>query len=61
MEVVSYERVDPTDGFEAVDEYTTDMVTASSLACLRGFVLLGLASQLSTLLLTLAGLVPPRP
>jgi hypothetical protein len=37
------------------------MVTASSLACLRGLVLLGLAFQLSTLLLVLAGPVPPRP
>ena len=40
---------------------TTVMVTASSLACLRGLVLLGLAFQLSTLLLVLAGPVPPRP
>jgi hypothetical protein len=39
---------------------TTVMVTASSLACLRGLVLLGLAFQLATLLLTLAGPVPPR-
>jgi len=39
----------------------TVMVTASSLACLRGLVLLGLAFQLSTLLLVLAGPVPPRP
>ena len=38
----------------------TVMVTASSLACLRGLVLLGLAFQLSTLLLVLAGPVPPR-
>ncbi|MFM7265616.1 MAG: hypothetical protein ACKOZW_08540 [Cyanobium sp.] len=37
------------------------IVTASSLACLRGLVLLGLAFQLSTLLLVLAGPVPPRP
>ena len=40
---------------------TTVMVTASSLACLRGLVLLGLLFQLSTLLLVLAGPVPPRP
>ena len=39
----------------------TVMVTASSLACLRGLVLLGLAFQLSTLLLVLAGPVPMRP
>ena len=39
----------------------TAMVTASSLAGLRGLVLLGLAFQLSTLLLVLAGPVPPRP
>ncbi len=39
----------------------TVMVTASSLSCLRGLVLLGLAFQLSTLLLVLAGPVPPRP
>jgi hypothetical protein len=39
----------------------TVMVTASSLACLRGLVLLGLAFQLSTLLLVLAGPVPQRP
>lgn len=39
----------------------TVMVTASSLACVRGLVLLGLAFQLSTLLLVLAGPVPPRP
>lgn len=39
----------------------TVVVTASSLACLRGLVLLGLAFQLSTLLLVLAGPVPPRP
>ena len=37
------------------------MVTASSLAGLRGLVLLGLAFQLSTLLLVLAGPVPPWP
>jgi hypothetical protein len=37
------------------------MVTASSLAGLRDLVLLGLAFQLSTLLLVLAGPVPPRP
>ncbi len=37
------------------------MVTATSLACLRGLVLLGLAFQLSTLLLVLAEPVPPRP
>ena len=37
------------------------MVTASSLAGLRGLVLLGLAFQLSTLLLVLAGPVPLRP
>ena len=39
----------------------TVVVTASSLACLRGLVLLGLAFQLSTLLLVLAGPVPPQP
>ena len=39
----------------------TVMVTASSLAGLRGLLLLGLAFQLSTLLLVLAGPVPPRP
>ena len=39
----------------------TVMVTASSLAGLRGLVLLGLAFQLSTLLLVLAEPVPPRP
>ena len=39
----------------------TVMVTASSLSCLRGLVLLGLAFQLSTLLLVLAGPVPTRP
>jgi hypothetical protein len=37
------------------------MVTASSLAGLRALVVLGLAFQLSTLLLVLAGPVPPRP
>jgi hypothetical protein len=37
------------------------VVTASSLSALRGLVLLGLAFQLSTLLLVLAGPVPPRP
>jgi len=37
------------------------MVTASSLAGLRGLVLLGLAFQLSTLLLVLAGPAPLRP
>ena len=37
------------------------MVTATSLACLHGLVLLGLAFQLSTLLLVLAEPVPPRP
>jgi hypothetical protein len=36
-------------------------VTASSLASLRALVLLGVAFQLSTLLLVLAGPVPPRP
>jgi hypothetical protein len=36
-------------------------ITASSLASLRALVLLGLAFQLSTLLLVLAGPVPPRP
>ena len=40
---------------------TTVAVTASSLIALRGLVLLGLAFQLSTLLLILAGPVPPRP
>ena len=40
---------------------TTVMDTASSLACLRGLVLLGLAFQISTLLLVLAGPVPTRP
>ncbi len=39
----------------------TVMVTASSLAGLRALVVLGLAFQLSTLLLVLAGPVPPRP
>ena len=39
----------------------TVMVTASSLACLRGLVVLGLAFQLSTLLVVLAGPVPTRP
>jgi hypothetical protein len=39
----------------------TVMVTASSLAGLRGLMVLGLAFQLSTLLLVLAGPVPPRP
>jgi hypothetical protein len=39
----------------------TVMVTASSLTGLRALVLLGLAFQLSTLLLVLAGPVPPRP
>ena len=39
----------------------TVMVTASSLIGLRGLVLLGLAFQLSTLLLVLAEPVPPRP
>jgi hypothetical protein len=36
-------------------------VTASSLASLRALVLLGLAFQLSTLLLVVAGPMPPRP
>jgi hypothetical protein len=40
---------------------TTVAVTASSLIALRLLVLLGLAFQLSTLLLVLAGPVPPRP
>jgi hypothetical protein len=40
---------------------TTVAVTASSLAALRLLVLLGLLFQLSTLLLVLAGPVPPRP
>ena len=39
----------------------TVMVTASSLAGLRALALLGLAFQLTTLLLVLAGPVPPRP
>ncbi len=39
----------------------TVVVTAASLACLRGLVLLGLAFQLSTLLLVLAGPVHTRP
>ena len=39
----------------------TVVVTAASLACLRGLVLLGLAFQLSTLLLVLAGPVQTRP
>jgi hypothetical protein len=37
------------------------MVTASSLTGLRALVLLGLAFQLSTLLIVLAGPVPSRP
>jgi hypothetical protein len=37
------------------------MVTASSLAGLRLLVVLGLLFQLSTLLLVLAGPMPPRP
>jgi hypothetical protein len=40
---------------------TTVAVTASSLAGLRLLVVLGLLFQLSTLLLVLAGPVPPRP
>ena len=40
---------------------TTVAVTASSLVALRLLVLLGLLFQLSTLLLVLAGPVPPRP
>jgi hypothetical protein len=40
---------------------TVVVVTASSLSALRGLVLLGLAFQLTTLLLVLAGPVPPRP
>jgi len=40
---------------------TTVAVTASSLASLRALVLLGLAFQLSTLLLVVAGPMPPRP
>ena len=39
----------------------TVMVTASSLAGLRARVVLGLAFQLSTLLLVVAGPMPPRP
>ena len=39
----------------------TVMVTASSLAGLRALVVLGLAFQLSTLLLVVAGPMPPRP
>ena len=39
----------------------TVAVTASSLIALRLLVLLGLAFQISTLLLVLAGPVPPRP
>jgi hypothetical protein len=35
-------------------------ITASSLASLRALVLLGLAFQLSTLLLVVAGPMPPR-
>ena len=38
----------------------TLLVTASSLVCLRGLVLLVLVFQLSTLLLVIAGPVPPR-
>ncbi len=40
---------------------TTVAVTASSLVGLRLLLLLGLAFQLSTLLLVLGGPVPPRP
>ena len=40
---------------------TTVAVTASRLVGLRGLVLLGLVFQLSTLLLVLAGPVPPWP
>ena len=40
---------------------TTVAVTASSLAAMRLLGLLGLTVQLSTLLLVLAGPVPPRP
>ena len=40
---------------------TTVAVTASSLVALRLLVVLGLLFQLSTLLLVLAGPVPPRP
>jgi hypothetical protein len=36
-------------------------VKASSLASLRALVVLGVAFQLTTLLLVLAGPVPPRP
>ena len=117
VEFVPYEQVDPTDGFEEVEGYTTTgvvsvigqpvwpttarscsdaarssrhqnrrpgaaapqrpgpqlpafcrtrrpttvTVTACSLIDLRLLVLLGLAFQLSTLLLVLAGPVPPRP
>ena len=39
---------------------TTVAVAGTSLVCLRGLVLLGLAFQISTLLLLLAGPVPPR-
>ena len=40
---------------------STVAVTASSLAAMRLLGLLGLMLQLSTLLLVLAGPVPPRP
>lgn len=40
---------------------STVAVTASSLAAMRFLGLLGLTLQLSTLLLVLAGPVPPRP
>jgi hypothetical protein len=40
---------------------TSVAVTTSSLVGLRGLVLLGLLFQLSTLLLVIAGPVPPRP
>jgi hypothetical protein len=40
---------------------TTVAVTPSSLVGLRGLMVLGLLFQLSTLLLVLAGPVPPRP
>ena len=40
---------------------TAVAVTATSLVCLRGLVLLGLAFQISTFLLVLAGPVPTRP
>jgi hypothetical protein len=40
---------------------TTVAVTASSLTALRLLVVLGLLFQISTLLLVLAGPVPPRP